>query len=62
MWARDDPRPNGLLWDDLVTVLRAAMVSSRVVGLQVTIYNPDMESDRVSGRGLAAVIVDGLSN
>jgi arginase len=61
MWAVDDPRPNGLLWDDLAATLRIAVGSGCAVGLQVTIYNPDMESDGVSGRGLAAIVGDTLA-
>lgn len=61
MWAVDDPRPGGLLWNDLAVTLRIAVGSGRAVGLQVTIYNPDMESDGVSGRGLSATVGETLA-
>jgi hypothetical protein len=38
----DDPRPDGLTWDDGVAVLRTAIASSQAVGFQVAIYNPTL--------------------
>lgn len=56
MWAVDHPQPDGFSWDDLGTVLRTAMQSPRAIGIQLTIYNPDMDPGGLSGRGLAATI------
>jgi arginase len=61
MHAVDDPLPDGLSWDDLRAALRIAADSERAIGFQVTIYNPDLDSDGASGRGLAATIADSLS-
>ena len=61
MWAVDDPRPHGLQWRDLEEILHVAVGSGRAVGLQLTIYNPDMESDGACGRGLAATVADVLA-
>jgi arginase len=56
MQSVDDPRPDGLTWDDGIAVLRTAIASNRAAGLQVAIYNPDIDQDGSNGRGLAAAI------
>jgi arginase len=61
MQAVDDPRPNGLGWDEVVSALRAALGSGRAVGLQVAIYNPDFDGDGSNGRGLAATVRKALA-
>ena len=61
MRAVDDPRPEGLSWNDARTAIRIAAGSPHAVGLQVTIYNPDLDPDGTSGRGLAATLVHALS-
>ena len=60
MQAVDDPRPDGLSWDDVAAALDAAISSRRAVGLQITIYNPDFDTDGSNGRGLAATINEAL--
>jgi arginase len=62
MFAVDDPQPDGLSWTELRTALRMAVESNGAVGLQVTLYNPDMEADGASGRGLAATLVKALGS
>jgi arginase len=61
MRAVDDPRPDGLAWDELVSALGVAVRSGRAVGLQVAIYNPDIDADGSNGRGLAAAVRDALA-
>lgn len=61
MQAVDDPRPDGLAWDDVVSVLRTAVGSGRAVGLQLAIYNPDIDGDGSNGRGLAATVREALA-
>jgi arginase len=61
MQAVDDPRPGGLSWDELVTTVRVAVGSGRAVGLQVAIYNPDIDADGSNGRGLAAALREALA-
>jgi arginase len=56
MQAVDDPRPDGLMWADVVSAMRTAIGSGRAVGLQVAIYNPDFDADGSNGRGLAATV------
>jgi arginase len=48
--------PGGLSWDELGATLRAAMRSRRAVGLEVTIYNPELDRDGSAGRSLAGTI------
>lgn len=62
MSAVDDPQPDGLSWDELRTVLRLAAGSQKAVGIQVALYNPDMDGDGASGRGLVSVLVDALGH
>jgi arginase len=61
MRAVDDPRAGGFSWHDARVALRLATSSPNALGLQVTIYNPDLDLDGASGRGLAASIVHALS-
>jgi arginase len=48
--------PGGLSWEELATVLRIALASGKAVGLEVTIYNPDLDGDGHAGCGLVALI------
>jgi arginase len=60
MRAVDDPRPGGLAWDDAAKAVRTAVGSGRAAGLQVAIYNRDIDGNGSSGRGLAATVRDAL--
>jgi arginase len=61
MSAVDDPQPDGLSWDELEVCLHAALVHGRSVGLQVCLYNPDMDPDGSSGRGLVRALSEALA-
>jgi arginase len=61
MQAVDDPRPDGLAWDEVISAIRTALASGRAVGLQVAIYNPDIDGDGSNGRGLAATVRQALA-
>jgi arginase len=61
MQAVDDPRPDGLAWDEVVSALTVAVRSGRAVGLQVAIYNSDFDADGSDGRGLAATVREALA-
>jgi arginase len=56
MQAVDDPRPGGLAWDEVVSALSIAVTSGHAAGLQVAIYNPDIDAGGSNGRGLAATV------
>ncbi len=61
MQAVDDPPPDGLGWDELLSALSIAVRSGRAVGLQVAIYNPDIDAGGANGRGLAATVREALA-
>ena len=61
MQAVDDPRPDGLVWDDVISAFHVAIASGRALGLQVAIYNPDIDRDGSNGRGLAAAMRESLA-
>jgi arginase len=42
-------------------VLRVAIASGVAVGLQIAIYNPDVDPDGSNGRGLAATVRSALA-
>ena len=52
MPAVDYRLPDGLSWDELTTAMRIAIESHRVVGLELTIYNPKLDPDGAGARGL----------
>jgi arginase len=60
MPAVDYRLPDGLTLEELVTVLRVAISSGKVRGVEVTIYNPDLDEDGAAGRRLADVLVEAL--
>ncbi len=60
MPAVDYRMPDGLSWDELRTVLRIALASGRAVGIEITIYNPALDTDGSSGRGLARTLIEAL--
>ena len=62
MRAVDYRLPGGLTWEELTTVLRMAVQSSRAVGLDMTIYNPKLDPGGEGARGLANVIGDALAS
>ena len=61
MQAVDDPRPDGLAWDEVVSALSIAVRSGHAVGLQIAIYNPDIDAGGLNGRGLAATVRGALA-
>ena len=61
MPAVDYRMADGLSWDELRTVLRIALDSGRAVGIEITIYNPALDADGESGRGLARTLIQSLA-
>jgi arginase len=43
------------------SALSVAVRSGHAIGLQVAIYNPDIDADGSNGRGLAATVREALS-
>ena len=57
MPAVDSRQPDGLSYDELESLLGPVLDTGRVVGMDVTIYDPDRDPDGSAGRAL----VDGLA-
>jgi arginase len=53
--------PGGLSVDELAAVLRAALASGRAVGIEIAIFNPQLDEDGSAGRRLAQLLKDVLS-
>src|SRR5262249_8495346 len=60
MPAVDYRLPGGLSWDELSTRLRLLMTTKRAVGLNVGIFNPDLDEDGSIARVLVSCLVAGL--
>lgn len=60
MPAVDYRQPDGLSFDEVAWVLRAALASGRAVGLEVTIFNPTLDPDGSRARGIVDCVADGL--
>jgi arginase len=52
--AVDYPQPGGLGWDDLEALTILALSSPGLIGLDVTIYNPDLDPDGGGARRIVA--------
>jgi len=61
MPAVDFRLPGGLSPDELHTVVTKALASGRAVGIEVTIYNPQLDPQRHAGRLLANLLADALA-
>ncbi|WP_338702103.1 arginase family protein [Streptomyces sp. Q6] len=57
MPAVDAPDPGGLLPDELLALLGPLLASPRCVGMNVTIYDPDLDPDGTAGALLTDLIV-----
>ena len=62
MPAVDYRLPGGLSWDELESVLAAAIATDRAVGLELTIFNPALDTDGVIIRTLVARLGRALRN
>jgi arginase len=57
--AVDSPAPDGLSFDELASVLRE--LAPDAVGVQVTVFDPDLDSDGSQARALTDCLVTGLA-
>ena len=60
MPAVDYRMPGGLSWDELSSALGAAMRSRRVVGINITIFNPILDRDGSIARDFTEALTRGL--
>ncbi|WP_395022520.1 arginase family protein [Dongia sp.] len=61
MPAVDYRMPGGLQWDELTTILRTALASGKALGMDITIFNPKLDSDGSIARRFAAALGEGLN-
>ncbi|MGV9315819.1 arginase family protein [Streptomyces sp. NPDC003691] len=61
MPAVDSPDPDGLLPGELAQVLAALLASPRCVGMNVTIYDPDLDPEGGAGDLLTDLVVDAFA-
>ena len=61
MPAVDYRQPDGLQFEEVSQVLRAALGTGRAVGLELTIFNPALDSDGSLARALVEMLVLGLN-
>jgi arginase len=57
--AVDSPAPDGLSFDELAAVLRE--LAAGAVGVQVTVFDPDLDTDGSQARALTDCLVRGLA-
>src|SRR5262249_6888005 len=60
MPAVDYRMPGGLSWEELTTILQVAIASGRAVGLNVTIFNPKLDTDGSIAVAFVDTLVTGL--
>jgi arginase len=61
MPAVDYRMADGLDFDELAAVLRAAVASGRAVGINITIFNPNLDPNRLVARNLVSCLTRGLA-
>ena len=61
MPAVDSPEPSGLLVDELVSLLRPFVHDPRAVGLELTIYDPNLDSQGTCAETLVSVLEQTLA-
>jgi arginase len=52
--------PDGLQWDELAAILRAALDSGRALGIDITIFNPKLDKDGSIARRFVETLAEGL--
>jgi arginase len=62
MPAVDYRLPGGLSWDELQTVIQLAMATRSAVGLEVTIFNPALDTDGAIAKALVACLATALTD
>ncbi len=61
MPAVDYRMPDGLSWDELATILRVVVASGRAIGLDVTIFNPKLDTDGSIAKVFADAVARGIA-
>jgi arginase len=53
--------PDGLHWDELVTILHSAIASGEALGIDITIFNPKLDQDGAIARRFVKALSNGLT-
>jgi arginase len=53
--------PDGFSWEELEAALRIALASDKATGVEITIYNPDLDEGGRAGRRLAELLASALN-
>ncbi len=53
--------PDGLLYEEVADILRAALDTGKAVGLELTIFNPSLDADGSLAARLVQMLADGLN-
>jgi arginase len=61
MPAVDYRKPDGLSWEELTAIVRAAIATGRAQGLELTIFNPKLDSDGALAELLVQLLHDVLA-
>jgi arginase len=61
MPAVDSRQPDGLSYAELVELLKSLLRSELAVGMEVTIFDPDLDSTGEIAKRFADALVEGLS-
>jgi arginase len=52
------PQPGGLAWDELEIIARAAMHADHLIGIDMTLYNPQLDPDGTAAEKIIAFLGD----
>ena len=61
MPAVDSPMPGGMTYDELIVVLRTLLQSGMTVGMQTTVYDPDLDPDGSAARAFVDALVESFA-
>ncbi len=62
MPAVDYRMPDGLSWDELVTILRTGIATGRAIGINITIFNPTLDGDGSIAQEFTETLARGLNS
>ena len=62
MPAVDSPEPDGLTYAALTQLLSPLLMSPLAIGMDITIFDPDLDSDQTLSRNVAHAIVDAFAD
>ena len=62
MPAVDSPQPDGLRYDELIDILRLLLGSRLAVGMEVTIFDPDLDPEGKYARELTQALIQGIGS